>query len=49
MDKRARSILGAGLCTACGVGLVLVGSTVMGVIAALAGGGMLFYTLKQPS
>jgi hypothetical protein len=49
MDKRARSILGAGLCAACGVGLLLVGSTLMGVLACLGGTGMLVYTLKQPS
>jgi hypothetical protein len=49
MDKRARGILGGGLCAACGIGLLLVGSTVGGVIACLGGAGMLVYTLKQPS
>ena len=49
MDKRVRSILGGGLCAACGVGLLLVGSTLMGAIACLGGAGMLVYTLKQPS
>ena len=48
MDKRARSILGGGLCAVCGIGLLLLGSTVMGVIACLGGTGMLVYTLKQP-
>lgn len=49
MERRTRSIVGASLCAVCGVGLLLVGSTVMGVIACLGGTGMLAYTLMQPS